>query len=129
MVRPFKVFAHLIDAEDKIWAQHDAPPGEGCCPANTWAEGEVIVDPHPMVLGTDLPTGTYQLVVGMYDQESEARVPAYDDAGNQLARDRVQIREIVIEPGAASGQEVLQPEFGFDYRVLLPLVTKGQSSK
>ena len=43
MVRPFKVFTHLLDAEGNIWAQHDAHPGGGCCPANTWVEDEVIM--------------------------------------------------------------------------------------
>ncbi|NIV38511.1 MAG: hypothetical protein GWN58_56580, partial [Anaerolineae bacterium] len=51
MVRPFKVFTHLLDSEGTIQAQHDAAPGGGCCPAHTWVKGEVIVDEHPIALG------------------------------------------------------------------------------
>jgi hypothetical protein len=131
MVRPFKVFTHLIDAENRIWAQHDALPGGGYCPANTWAEGEVIVDPHPIALGADLPAGVYQLVVGMYDEETGARMPAYDDAGNPLIQDRITIGELVIEAvmGEIPATAIPRPVFDFDYVVYLPLVTNGRAPR
>jgi len=97
MVLPFKVFTHLVDAEGTTRAQHDAPPGGGCCPANTWVEGEVIVDEHLIALGTGLVPGTYSLVVGLYDEETESRVSAYDADGAPLADDRIEIAELTIE--------------------------------
>ena len=127
MVSPFKVFTHLVDAEDTIWAQHDAQPGGGCCPANTWAEGEVIVDEHPMALGMDLPPGTYRLVVGMYDEETWNRVPAYGTDGSPLAHDRIEIVEVTIEssPEQERGEPVLPSLSDLDFTLFLPLVTKG----
>jgi hypothetical protein len=124
MVRPFKVFTHLLDGQGATVAQHDAQPGGGCCPANTWAEGEVIVDEHPISLGTDLMPGQYDLVVGMYDQEADSRLPAYDGQGNPLAGDRVYIDRIVVGP--APGGEGEQPLFQFDHIFYLPLLPKGE---
>lgn len=127
MVRPFKVFTHLIDADNTTWAQHDAPPGEGCCPANTWIEGEVIVDQHPIRLGADLTPGIYQLVVGMYDEETASRLPAYDANGYQLPHDRVQISGVTVQPASATGQEgtiPTGPKFDSDYVIYLPLLQR-----
>jgi uncharacterized membrane protein len=131
MILPFKVFTHLLDGEDTIRAQHDALPGGGCCPTNTWAEGEVIVDEHPIALGADLPPGTYKLVVGMYDEETESRVPAYDAEGTPLAHDRIEIARVTIEPPPTQGQdEVVLPTLeDVQSTIYLPLVIKGASSR
>jgi 4-amino-4-deoxy-L-arabinose transferase-like glycosyltransferase len=124
MVRPFKVFTHLLDDRGTTVAQHDAQPGGGCCPANTWAEGEVIVDEHPISLGADLAPGQYELVVGMYDQEADSRLPAYDGGGNPLTGDRIHIDRVVLEP--APNGEGEQPLFEFDHGYYLPLLTRGE---
>jgi hypothetical protein len=129
MVLPFKVFTHLVDAEGTTRAQHDAPPGGGCCPANTWAEGEVIVDEHPIALGTGLAPGTYLLVVGLYDEETGIRVPAYDADGAPLANGRIEITELTIE-SLREQEEVevtLPSREELPFTSFLPLVTKGAS--
>jgi hypothetical protein len=131
MVMPFKVFTHLVDSENHVLAQHDGAPGGGCCPANTWAEGEVIVDEHVIDLGADLGPGTYELVVGMYDEESWSRVAAYDAPGKRLVHDQVPIRPVTIEAtsmgqGVATEGTAQEPVSvrtrAFPYRVFLPLV-------
>ena len=131
MVLPFKIFTHLVDAEGNIWAQHDAPPGGGCCPANTWVEDEVIVDEHPIALGADLLPGTYWLVVGMYDEETETRVPAYDADGTPLAHDQIEIVELIIEaPPVEEQDEVILPSLeDLNHAVFLPVVIKGASPR
>jgi hypothetical protein len=129
MVLPFKVFTHLLDADGTIRAQHDAPPGGGCCPTNTWAEGEVVVDEHPIALGADLPPGTYQLVVGMYDEESNSRLPVSDADGNALAGDSIAIVDLTIEslPAPEVDEVVLPTLEDVQSTIFLPLVTKGAS--
>jgi hypothetical protein len=124
MVQPFKVFTHLLDGQGVTVAQHDAEPGGGCCPANTWAEGEVIVDEHPIALGADLAPGRYDLVAGMYDPEADSRLPAYDAGGQQLAGDRIQIDGVVVGP--APGGEGEEPLFQFEHVFYLPLVSRGE---
>ncbi len=98
MVRPFKVFTHLLGEDGATRAQHDAPPGGGCCPANTWSEGEAIVDAHAIFLSADIPQGTYRLAVGMYDEEENTRLPVYDASGQQLARDYAILAPVTVQP-------------------------------
>jgi hypothetical protein len=124
MVRPFKVFTHLIDDHNTVWAQHDAPPGGGCCPPTTWAESEVIMDEHPIALGADLPPGTYYLVAGMYDEGTASRLPAYDADGNKLPHDRVQISTVTIQPESATTSA--GPQLDFDHVLHVPLLHRWE---
>ena len=137
MVRPFKVFAHLVNAEGVPLAQHDGPPGKGCCPTNTWPEGEVIVDEHPIVLGANLLPGTCRLVAGMYDEETDTRLPIYAADGAQLAHDLVPIGTVTIRPVVATGQQIpspnsegpparMEPLFDFDHELFFPMVCIGR---
>jgi hypothetical protein len=123
MVRPFKVFTHLIDDRNTIWAQHDASPGAGCCPANTWVEGEVIVDDHTLSLGADLPPGTYSLVAGLYDEATANRLPVYDFAGNPLPDDRMLIEIVTLEPGSVDPST--GPQVRLDCRLYIPLLRRS----
>jgi 4-amino-4-deoxy-L-arabinose transferase-like glycosyltransferase len=129
MAEPFKVFTHLVDGEGVIVAQHDAAPGGGCCPANTWAAGEIIVDEHPIALKADLLPGSYQLVAGMYNEESDSRLPAYAADGSEFAEDRIPIGSVVVEPAKVAGQATLTPaapKFELEHKIFLPLVGKGK---
>jgi hypothetical protein len=128
MVRPFKVFTHLLDSSGAIVGQHDALPGGGCCLAHTWTEGEVIIDEHVIPLDAALPPGTYRLVAGMYDEGTDSRLPAYDSQGNKLAHDRVPIQDVIVEsaPDAIPGNGgTPPPTFEFDHRIYIPLLLRG----
>lgn len=128
MVRPYKVFTHLLGEDGATIAQHDAPPGGGCCPSNTWVEGEVIVDPHPIPLSADMLPGTYQLVVGMYDEEAGTRLPVYDVDGQQLGQDYVTMAPVAVltspwAPPAVTA--VPSPHLESAFHVYLPAVFRG----
>jgi mannosyltransferase len=127
MVLSFKVFVHLVDDAGSIQAQHDAVPGEGCCPTNTWVKGEIIVDEHPIALRADMVPGSYQLEVGMYDQEADRRLPVYAADGEPLAGDRVLLDRVAVEPapaGSQAAQVPAAPLFEFEHKAFLPLVSK-----
>ncbi len=63
----YKVFLHLLNEEGALVAQRDSEPGGGLAMTTTWKPDETIVDNHGILLPSDLPDGTYRLVVGMYD--------------------------------------------------------------
>ena len=126
MVKPFKVFVHLLDAEGVFRAQHDAPPGGGCCPADAWAEEEVIVDDHLIPLAADLVPGTYRLVVGMYDEETAERVPAYAASGERLLHDQIPVGLVTVgPPPGPPGAVPTGPTFELGRRIFLPLLLRG----
>jgi hypothetical protein len=52
----------------------DAIPAGWERPTTGWIADEYIADPHELVLPADLPPGNYQLLVGLYDAASGARL-------------------------------------------------------
>jgi hypothetical protein len=65
----------------------------GDYPTSVWAPGEVIIDPHVVVLPADLPAGQYRLLVGMYNLETLVRLPRLDGAGDAVdIPDAIEVR-------------------------------------
>ncbi len=63
----YTVFAHLETLDGTVIAQIDSQPQGGGMPTPSWATGQSIVDPYPLVIPPDTPPGAYQIVVGMYN--------------------------------------------------------------
>ena len=124
-VKPYKVFTHLGDGGlSPPVAQHDDLPGEGCCPPNTWVQGEVVVDRHLVPLPADLDPGTYLLTAGMYDEPTGLRLSVFDAQGNEVVGDRIPIAEVVIHPRSTPAPLPILPKMNF--RIYLPLVEANQ---
>jgi len=92
--RNYSVFTHL--QSDRVWAQHDGWPMGGAKPTSTWAEGEIIADHHSIPIGSDVPSGTYQLLVGMYDAETLQPLTAIDMGGNVLDAGRIPLQLVSV---------------------------------
>jgi hypothetical protein len=78
--KAYHAFVHLLDAKDKIVAQHDGPAGQGALPTLGWLPGEYLADPHVLTLPAGLPEGDYRLRVGLYDPATGQRLggPIHD---------------------------------------------------
>jgi hypothetical protein len=64
-------FLHVLDADNRVVAQHDGSPGGYA--ATGWLPGEYVRD--DVSLETDeLPAGVYTLVVGLYDPATGQRL-------------------------------------------------------
>lgn len=71
----YTVFIHLLDQVGALVTQGDAPPLNGRYPTTFWAEGEYLQDVHIFGLLQDMPSGTYEMVVGLYDPVTGLRLP------------------------------------------------------
>ena len=71
--RDYVVFAHLLNAEGKLVAQHDGPPAGGDRPMTGWVAGEYIVDPHTLHWVDPDYRGRATLEVGFYDPANGQR--------------------------------------------------------
>lgn len=91
----YAVLLHLTNAQDEIVAQGDGIPLSGLRPTSSWRKGEVLVDTHQIFLPVDLPAGSYQLWVGLYDPITFQRVPAFVQAIRQ-PHDRILLQTIQI---------------------------------
>ncbi len=92
----YTVFTHLLDAENRIWAQHDGPPAGGTRPTTSWLPGEVIVDRHELTVKPGAPSGTYVLEIGLYDALTGERLPAIEPDGHRLPGDRVILETLTL---------------------------------
>jgi hypothetical protein len=92
----YKVFVHVLGEAGQVVAQHDGEPATGRMPTRTWREGDKIVDTHRIVWLEPSYAGKATIGVGMYDFETQKRVPAFDAGGQRLPEDRVTLGEIVI---------------------------------
>ena len=83
--KEYTVFLHLLDQNGERIAGADAPPVGNYYPTSLWQDGDVIDDVHRLPLPPDLPAGEYQVVVGLYDPLSGARLQRADGAGDFVA--------------------------------------------
>lgn len=83
MDRDYTVFSQILDENDAIVAQDDGPPGDPYFPTSTWLPGARVLDERRLQGPPDAAPGDYRLVVGLYHQPSQERLPAFA-AGQSL---------------------------------------------
>jgi serine/threonine protein kinase len=95
--RSYKVFIHILTQDfGTLIAQQDVEPMNGLHPTNTWASGEIINDPHQVLLPQNTPAGVYQIRVGLYD--SEGRLPVVDAGQTQVVDHTIFITNVEVQP-------------------------------
>jgi hypothetical protein len=82
-LRPFtddyKVFVHIIDAQEKILMQRDAIPLNGARPTRSWQRGELLRETYTFTLSPDAPRDV-RLVIGLYRSANGVRLKTSDGA-------------------------------------------------
>ena len=96
----YTVFVHLFDPAmpGVIITQSDAMPRRGGYPTRLWLPGEVVDDVVSLSLG-DVPLGSYQLAVGLYDATTSNRLLASDASGLSVVDGRLVLPSRVEVPG------------------------------
>jgi hypothetical protein len=82
--RDYTVFVHVRDASGQTVTGWDTEPRENTFPTAGWPVGKVIDDLHTIPLPPDIPSGEYQLVLGMYYWPTGERLPVYDSDGGPM---------------------------------------------
>ncbi len=93
----YKVFVHLTtpDSSTPI-VQHDGAPANDTLPTTSWVGGEYISDEHTLTLPADMARGTYRVLVGLYDAQSGARVPAFASDTHEFANDAAELLQVKL---------------------------------
>ena len=101
ILESYSVFVHLVDAEGRMWAQHDGVPLLDLHPTTHWVEGEIVSDPRELVLPAEIPSGRYRVQTGMYLPETMERLPVYGEQrellGDVAVLDYVRVVDAVPE--------------------------------
>lgn len=74
----YTVFTQLFDPAGTLVAQQDNWPVAGLAPTDTWEPGALIRDPYLLPLPDDSVPGTYQLLVGLYDENGRRTLTLAD---------------------------------------------------
>ncbi|MBZ0284241.1 MAG: glycosyltransferase family 39 protein [Anaerolineae bacterium] len=82
MATPLKIFVHLIGAVNPatgspLWSQDDQYPQDGRISTTDWTSGEIYRDVYTLPLVSVAP-GDYEIHVGFYEPETNARLPIGD---------------------------------------------------
>jgi len=80
-----KVFVHLLDENNQLISQHDAPPVQGAYPFTDWQPDTIIQDDHLLQVDTGaLAAGPYRLEIGVYDPDTLERWTAENADGSGI---------------------------------------------
>jgi 4-amino-4-deoxy-L-arabinose transferase-like glycosyltransferase len=74
----YTIFVHLVGPDGLPHGQLDYLPGGGSAPTTSWAPSQVIVDELALPVAVDAVSGTYHIVVGLYDAASSGRLSVTD---------------------------------------------------
>jgi hypothetical protein len=90
------IFLHLLDPAGRLVWQSDGAADHGDRPTWSWGPGEMISDPHTLLVPRDQPEGEYLLMTGLYDWQTGERLPVLGSDGIQMAGDRVPVATLGI---------------------------------
>jgi len=96
IMEDYTVFVHLVSAEGELVAQGDGPPVNGSYPTGLWEGGEVIADSHIIHLPQGLPSGRYQILVGLYSPDTLVRLPVLASTGKHVRDDAIPLTYIQV---------------------------------
>jgi hypothetical protein len=92
------VFVHGVDNDGVMLGQHDGPPRDGAYPTSWWLPDDIVLDQHVFSLsGEGTEDDRVQLRVGMYDQATTARLPAYNEVGGRLPDDMIPLTTVMSQ--------------------------------
>lgn len=90
-----KLFVHLLDENGILMRQLDVVPCNWQCPTSQWQAGEQIMD----VVALDVwgvPTGNYQVALGLYDAVSGERLEVLLGEETAVANDSLVLSNFVV---------------------------------
>jgi hypothetical protein len=94
----YKIFVHLLDSTTNVLvAQDDAMPRRWTYPTTWWEAGEVVSDEISLSL-EEVPSGQYDLMVGVYHPDTGERLPISSPSseGVTFINDAIILSELTI---------------------------------
>ena len=85
----------MLNAQNELVAQDDSLPVLWTYPTGSWQAGETVVDFHSLALPPDLPSGSYEVQVGMYEETTMRRLPV--ESGGAPGDDRIVIAHFTLD--------------------------------
>ena len=80
----YKVFVQLLGENGRILTQQDKIPANGTRPTTGWIPAEIIYDTYELTIPADAPAGSYQLITGLYNAQTNQRLTLADQSGDAI---------------------------------------------
>lgn len=93
--RDWTAFVHLTDGVES-WAVADGPPLNGEYPTGLWDPGERLSETRVFRIPSTVPSGRYNVVVGLYDPETGERLPVSDAHGSPVQGDAISVGSLTV---------------------------------
>jgi len=94
----YKFFVHLFDAEtEELVTQADVMPRNWGYPTTWWEQGEYVSDDIALAV-SDVPPGTYDVMIGVYDPGTGVRLPVVDTTHLRKTEDHLLLLERLALP-------------------------------
>jgi hypothetical protein len=90
----YTVFVHVLSPTGELVAQHDSSPR---LPTSLWLPGTPVIDVHTLGLPADLPSGEYQVRVGLYHWPDMERLPVIEPGTLDSENDTVHLGTISLD--------------------------------
>ncbi len=116
----YNIFTHLLGPSNQILGQKDGVPRNGGYPTTLWQPGEVVADPYAFTVEPDAPPGDHPLEVGIYQLETDTRLPVVDGDGQPVPHDRILLPPVTVLPALTPTPA---PHVEYE-RIFLPLLLK-----
>jgi len=100
MEEDYTAFVHLVDAEQRVVAQHDKQPLDGDWPTSAWQPGETVPDVYTLQIPAESAVGTYQLRTGLYLLQDRRRLPVTGQPG-RIVSDSIILDEVTVTSSGA----------------------------
>ncbi len=71
----YRVSVQLLDSFGRLAAQRDAEPNNNMTLTTLWQPGVPVRDTHGVIIGPNVPRGTYQVIVVLYGLDDGVRLP------------------------------------------------------
>ncbi|MDM8528009.1 hypothetical protein QUF58_07315 [Anaerolineales bacterium HSG24] len=71
----YTVFTQLVGPDGRVWGQRDNEPGGGWYSTSLWQPNQPFVDYYAFEVSPDAPAGQYRLIGGLYDTQTQQRLP------------------------------------------------------
>jgi hypothetical protein len=89
----YSVFTQLLDSSGQLVSGHDGLPVNGSMPTTIWKPNYIIPDAHHIPLPSGQASGTYRLIVGMYDSNG-IRLNFMSPGGEAFADQAIPLRSL-----------------------------------
>ena len=85
----YTVIRHLVNQQGVGLLIGDSPPLDGDWPTSAWLPGHTVADERLLALPPEIPPGSYNLRVGLYDLETGVRLEAVRPDGTRWPDDLI----------------------------------------